>query len=239
MLGPSRRILSKSHIAIPLSLSFKYSNFSTGSDSPVNEDCPTNKSLHEITLTSAGIISPADKYRISPGTTSAISISFASSPSLFTKVVVLTMALSLFVASFDFFSWKNCSKALTVTIVKITITAVKLLFSALGIITSVKVDTIANIIKTILKGFINDFNKSIIHNVSFSCVTSFLPNFSLLASTILFDNPFILVFNSLNNSDLDILPNVISLSVNTLSFNIFLSSLLNPSTYHLKKATRN
>ena len=42
--------------------------FSSGMASPVSEDWLTNRSLAEISRMSAGIMSPADKSTMSPGT---------------------------------------------------------------------------------------------------------------------------------------------------------------------------
>ena len=43
-------------------------DFSTGSDSPVRIDWLTNRSLAERRMTSAGTMSPADRWMMSPGT---------------------------------------------------------------------------------------------------------------------------------------------------------------------------
>ena len=50
-------------------------SFSIGSLSPLRLDWLTNKSFASIILTSAGIISPAERYTISPTTTSSSGIS--------------------------------------------------------------------------------------------------------------------------------------------------------------------
>jgi hypothetical protein len=50
--------------------------FSTGSDSPVSVAWMMNKSLAAISRTSPGIMSPADSFTTSPGTSSLSGISF-------------------------------------------------------------------------------------------------------------------------------------------------------------------
>ena len=49
--------------------------FSTGMDSPVSADWPTKKSLALISRKSAGMIAPACRITMSPGTISAIGMS--------------------------------------------------------------------------------------------------------------------------------------------------------------------
>ena len=67
--------------------------FSTGTLSPVKTDWFTNKSLLSISIMSAGIIEPALKCTISPGTTFSTLISF-SFPPLTTLVVVYILAFN-------------------------------------------------------------------------------------------------------------------------------------------------
>ena len=78
-----------------------FENFSTTSDSPVIEDSLINKSFEEMILTSAGIISPALSFIISPTTISSIGISL-SFPSRITADVVFIISLSFSPALFDF-----------------------------------------------------------------------------------------------------------------------------------------
>ena len=52
-------------------------NFSTGSDSPVRVPWLTKRSLEVSTRTSPGIMSPAERLMMSPGTRSRSGISFA------------------------------------------------------------------------------------------------------------------------------------------------------------------
>ena len=92
--------------------------FSIGSLSPVNEDCDTNKSFASMILTSAGIISPADKCMISPVTNSSIGISIFSFSSRVTVHVVVIIASS-FSAAFPLLdSCRNRNTPLIMTIIK-------------------------------------------------------------------------------------------------------------------------
>ena len=74
------------------------SAFSTGSASPVSADWATNRSLAASSRTSAGIMSPAERYTMSPGTNSSMGSSRRritgpgenSSPARSTVALVLT-----------------------------------------------------------------------------------------------------------------------------------------------------
>ena len=68
--------------------------FSTGSDSPVSVAWMMNKSFAAISRTSPGIMSPADNFTTSPGTSCCSGISFCC-PSRSTVAVTLIIALSL------------------------------------------------------------------------------------------------------------------------------------------------
>ena len=68
--------------------------FSTGNDSPVSVAWMMNKSLAAISRTSPGIMSPADSFTTSPGTSCCSGISFGW-PSRTTVAVTLIIALSL------------------------------------------------------------------------------------------------------------------------------------------------
>ncbi len=96
--------------------------FSTGSDSPVNEDWFTNKSFAQIKRASAGIISPVDRLTISPGTISSIGISWVT-PSRVTEVVVSINSFKAKLACCERYSWKKCKPALKTIINPIIILA--------------------------------------------------------------------------------------------------------------------
>ena len=98
--------------------------FSTGVDSPVKDDCEINKSLASKILKSAGIIEPAVKTTISPGTTSFNGIS-TFLLFLITEVVVFIIAFNFSVALSDFVSCIKSKIPLKNTITDITITDVK------------------------------------------------------------------------------------------------------------------
>jgi len=80
--------------------------FSIASDSPVNEDCETNKSLACKILTSAGIISPAAKWIISPTMISEIGISLKM-PFRCTSDVVSIILTGLYASIINYFYFKN------------------------------------------------------------------------------------------------------------------------------------
>ena len=68
--------------------------FSTGSLSPVRLAWPTKRSLASIILTSAGIMSPADRCTMSPTTTSSMGISVLGTSLRVTVTVVVIMSSS-------------------------------------------------------------------------------------------------------------------------------------------------
>ena len=197
MLVPNKQILSSSLTFKFSFLFFRTEYFSTGSDSPVKEDWLTNKSLLVIILISAGIISPAERYTISPGTISLISISLIPDSFLHTAAVVFINAFNFSAALFDLNSWKNFKKPLIVTIIETTITVIKLLSSGAANITSVIKDTPARTNKTNIKGLIKALISWMYHGIGFSCSTRFNPHFSLLFSTWFIVRPSTSVFNFL------------------------------------------
>ena len=93
--------------------------FSTGSDSPVSVAWMMNRSLAESRRTSPGIMSPADNFTTSPGTSWCRGISFAW-PSRRTVAVTLIIALSLAAALSAFVSWMKRSDTPSTTIASIT-----------------------------------------------------------------------------------------------------------------------
>ena len=117
-LVPISRMLSSSGAVAAASLR-GCSNFSTGSDSPVIEAWPTNRSLAESTRRSAGIMSPADSASTSPGTSWRIGSSTRSCPRS-TVAVLLTISLSRSAARFDLPSCQKRSSVESTTMVAMT-----------------------------------------------------------------------------------------------------------------------
>ena len=68
--------------------------FSTGSLSPVRLAWLTNRSFVSMMRTSAGIMSPADRWMMSPTTTSSMGTSCFGASSLVTVTVVVIMSSS-------------------------------------------------------------------------------------------------------------------------------------------------
>ena len=125
-LVPIKQIVSKSEILSKFSIEVsEFTTFFTASDSPVNDDCPTYKSVASITLKSAGIMLPADSTTISPKVTSLIGICI-SLPSLITTVVVATSSFNFSAALLERNSSKNSSNVLAATKIAITIILAKL-----------------------------------------------------------------------------------------------------------------
>ena len=95
---PENAMLVQSSMAIEVprpwySISTGSAVFSTGSLSPVSAAWVTNRSLAVMMRTSAGIMSPAESFTMSPGTTSSMGISRPASPPRITQQVVVTMFL--------------------------------------------------------------------------------------------------------------------------------------------------
>lgn len=80
--------------------------FSTGKISPVKTDSLTKRSLDSKITQSDGILSPADKTTMSPGTISSEGI-FLLVLSRMTVDVILTISNSFFTAFVARCSWKN------------------------------------------------------------------------------------------------------------------------------------
>ena len=150
-------------------------NFSIGSDSPVSEAWLINKSFESIIRISAGIISPAARYTISPGTSSVISISSSRSPARFARQVFFTIFIKESVASFAFHSCQKRRTALNKTIDDIMITPVHSCSPGSAISTSNNRDMMASPVRTPIKGLMNVLINRI--NGFFFCswITSFLP----------------------------------------------------------------
>ena len=79
--------------------------FSTGSLSPVRLAWLTKRSFASIILTSAGIMSPAERWTMSPTTTSSMGISSRGAPFLLTVAVVVIISRSFSAASPLRVSW--------------------------------------------------------------------------------------------------------------------------------------
>ena len=92
---------------------------STGKASPVSAAWFRNRSLAESTRTSAGTISPAARWMMSPGTKSLSGIS-ASVPPRTTVAVLLTIAWSFSAALSARISWKKRSTTPSTTMTKMT-----------------------------------------------------------------------------------------------------------------------
>ena len=159
--------------------------FSTGSLSPVREAWLINKSLDFNILTSAGIISPAARWIISPTTISFIGISLTPSILLATLIVVFTISPSLSAALLDFVSCTKRKIPLTKTIEVTIITEVPSFLPGSAIIISVTKDIIPNINRIIVKGFIKASTNLFIIESPFWWVISFSPYSSLINSTLL------------------------------------------------------
>ena len=98
------------------------SNFSTGRDSPVRLAWMMNRSLLESRRRSAGIMSPADKRTMSPGTSSDSGTSRAEPPRI-TVAVTRIMAFSLAAAVLALVSWTKRNATPKTTIMTITTAA--------------------------------------------------------------------------------------------------------------------
>ena len=118
---PIKQIVSKSEI---LSILFKdileSTYFSTLSDSPVREDCPTYKSFASMILKSAGIMLPAESTTMSPSVTWFIGI-WISFPSRITVVFVATICFNSSAALLERYSSTKSNNVLAVTKIAITI----------------------------------------------------------------------------------------------------------------------
>ncbi|CCK00744.1 hypothetical protein BN130_3539 [Cronobacter malonaticus 507] len=106
------------------------SYFSTGSDSPLSIAWLMNRSREAISRKSAGIKSPAERYTISPGTSSSTGISRFSPSRLLTVrrstvAVVLTIDFSACAALLVRNSCQNRSRPLSMTIVTMMMTPVR------------------------------------------------------------------------------------------------------------------
>ena len=101
--------------------------FSSGIASPVSVDWLTKRSLAEISLRSAGIMSPADNRTMSPGTSCSIGTSVGLCASAFpcrrTVAVIDTILCSLSAALLERCSWMKLSEMLRSTMTAITIAA--------------------------------------------------------------------------------------------------------------------
>ena len=156
--------------------------FSIGSLSPVKDDWLTKKSLDSIILKSAGIISPAARYIMSPITTFSKGISFLFSPYLLTEVVVVIIVERASAALLLFSSWikRRIPDIVTIVVIIITVIGEKssrvLLYQ--GIIISVIVDTIAKQKSTAVKGFIKASTIFFIKDFLLPWVIIFFPNIS-------------------------------------------------------------
>ena len=98
------------------------SNFSTGMDSPVRLAWMMNRSLLESSRRSAGIMSPADRRTMSPGTSSDNGTSRAWPPRI-TVAVTRIMAFSLAAAVPAFASWTKRNATPNTTIMTMTTAA--------------------------------------------------------------------------------------------------------------------
>ena len=124
---------------------------------------------------SAGTISPAARYTISPGTSSVISISSSCSPARFARQVFFTILIKESVASLALHSCQKRRIALNNTMDEIMITPAHSCSPGSAINTSRNKDMMASPVRTPMKGLINVLTNSI--NGFFFCswMTSFLP----------------------------------------------------------------
>ena len=124
---------------------------------------------------SAGTISPAARYTISPGTSSVISISSSCSPARLARQVFFTIFIKESVASLARHSCQKRRIALNITMDEIMITPVHSCSPGSAISTSRNKDIMASPVRTPIKGLINVLINSI--NGFFFCswTTSFLP----------------------------------------------------------------
>ena len=156
-----------------------------GSDSPVNDDWEINKSFADKILTSAGIISPAAKWTISPTTISDKGIS-CNIPLRSIKEVVWIIWVSFDAEVADLCSWIKWIILLKKTITKIIVIVIYEGFSPFdkGIITSTIIDIIERIKRIMLNKLKNDLT------ILFQTLSApflliwFLPNWSWFCSII-------------------------------------------------------
>ena len=172
-------------------------SFSTGSLSPVRDDWLMNKSFASIMRTSAGIISPADRWTISPATASSSGISFFACPSRSTVQVVVIMANSFSAALPLRDSCTKRSVPEIITIVRM-ITTVRQSKSSgalpnrliIGSSISVIKDTSARQNRMPVKGLTKASVRRLATDFLFSCVTLLGPYFARLETTPASSRPF-------------------------------------------------
>src|SRR5215831_17979450 len=158
--------------------------FSSGTDSPVSIAWLTKRSFADSSRTSAGTMSPADKYTMSPGTRSAIGISRGRGmQARSTAVVELTIALSSSAARLERNSCQKRSSVLKSTIELKTMIVLNERSSAAAKITSEKSETMLTANSTPLNGVRKAWKSCWYHVAGLSWVTSLEPYRSRRAST--------------------------------------------------------
>ncbi len=163
------------------------SYFSTGSDSPVSAASLTKRSRDDSSRTSAGIMSPADRCTMSPGTTSRSGTSrriglVKSFTRRWTVAVVRTIARSFSAARSERNSCTNRNSALIVTIVSRIVTLAYARFSAGAKTTSVHKLIAASTSSTYTNGLLNDRISWRAQCGGLSCAISFGPSSSSRSS---------------------------------------------------------
>ena len=124
---------------------------------------------------SAGIMSPAASFTMSPGTSDEMPISCSVPSSLLAVHVLVTIFCS---ASLDTLALYSCQKrrmVLSITIEAMIIIDVKSFSSGAAIYTSIIYEMIISAVSTPMKGFIKAFISIVSGCIFFSCSTSFLP----------------------------------------------------------------
>ena len=153
----------------------------------MSEDSLTKRSLEFTSLTSAGIMSPADTSIISPGTSSCMLTSFFL-PSLMTVIFTLTISINLSMSLFDRYSCENSIPMLMSIIAKMNI--------ALNISAYNNVNIPMNK-RTIIKGLVNFRSSWTIGGLLSRFIGSLYPCSLALASASASLNPSSELFNSL------------------------------------------
>ena len=123
---PMKQMLARSN-GVSAAPGWAAATFSSGIASPVSAAWLTKRSFAEISLRSAGIMSPADNRTMSPGTSCSIGTSMWScaspAPRRRTVAVIDTIRCSLSAALLERCSWMKLSEMLKITMTAITIAA--------------------------------------------------------------------------------------------------------------------
>ncbi len=150
------------------------SYFSTGMDSPVRIAWLTNRSFDDNSRTSAGIMSPAPRWTMSPGTRSAIGISrrVGGADSLSRRITVAVVRTKAFSASAARVERNSCQKR-RMTLMTIIVPMMSGPFSSSGSRIS---EIAASAARIRMNGFLNVASSWRSQCGCFSCATSLGPS---------------------------------------------------------------